>query len=271
MKLKTKSEIKLKSGKLPYRHDPRTLSFSDFLKEQKSIKIPKEFNWGKKIKKDNWGDMGNLKINNCTCAAAAHLIMVWSSNTGKFRKPSDKNILKVYCNISGYDPKKGGEGNAVEALKTLKYWRNKGIDGYKIFAFAKIDENDRRQLLHAIYLFGGCYVGLNLPKTAEKQYNKSQKWSLPKGGAKGDGKPGSLFGHAVTVIGYKNNELRVITWGKEMIMTMDFWETYGEEAFVVFDETFIKHDKTPTGVDLEIIRAAIEIVAKIKRVPLPAD
>jgi hypothetical protein len=107
-------------------------------------------------------------------------------------------------------------------------------------------KKNRQQLIQTIYLFGGCYVGLNLPKSAERQYNTTKKWTIPRGGKKRDAEKGSWFGHAVLITGYKNEELRIITWGQEMIMTMDFWEAYSEESYAVFSEAFIKDDKTPT-------------------------
>lgn len=263
-KIKGVEKLKLKSGKLPYKPDSRTFEISTYLQEDNLPDIPDEYNWGIKIKADKWGDMGNLKINNCTCATAGHLIMVWTSNTGKLHKPKDKDILNAYIDITGYNPKTDGEGESVEAIKALKYWRKNGIDGFKIIGFAKLEENNHKQLKQTIYLYGGCYVGLNLPKTAEKQYSQSKKWAVPRGGAKGDGEPGSLFGHAVLITGYKNNQLRVVTWGKEMIMTMGFWETYGEEAYAVFSEEFIKNEKTPTGIDVDVLRNDLETLQKQK-------
>jgi len=263
-KIEAVEKLKLKSGRLPYKPDPRTFEVSAYLNKDNLPEIPAEYNWGKKIKPDNWGDMGNLKINDCTCATAGHFIMVWTSSTTKLHKPKYKDILHAYIDITGYNPKTDGEGPSVEAIKTLKYWRKNGIDGYKIIAFAKLEENNREQLKQTIYLYGGCYIGLNLPKSAEKQYNESKKWAVPRGGAKGDGEPGSLFGHAVLITGYKDDELQIVTWGKEMIMTMEFWETYGEESYAVFSEEFIKNEKTPTGIDVDVLRNDLETLQKKK-------
>ncbi|MEO8861242.1 MAG: hypothetical protein ABI358_07450 [Ginsengibacter sp.] len=149
--------------------------------------------------------------------------MAWTSNIGKLHKPTTKAIVQSYSDITGFNAETDGQGKSVEAIKALKHWRKKGIAGHKIIAFAKLDFKNRRQLLQAIYLYGGCYVGINLPKSAEKQYFDSKKWTVPRSRTKGDGAPGSWLGHALTITGYRKNELRAITWGKEMIMTMDFW------------------------------------------------
>ena len=49
-----------------------------------------------------------------------------------------------------------------------------------------------------------------------------------------------------------------------MIMTIDFWETYGEESYAVFSEEFIKNEKTPTGIDVDFLRNDIETLQKNK-------
>ena len=176
-------------------------------------------------------------------------------------------ILNAYCAVSNYNPETNQNDEGVESLKVFKYWRKNEIGGHQIMAFAKLEDKNRQQLIQTIYLFGGCYIGLNLPKSAERQYNKTKKWTIPRVGKKSDAKKGSWFGHAVLAIGYKNDELRIITWGVEMVMTMDFWEAYSEESYALFSEAFIKDEKTPSGIDIEHLRRDIdEIISKKKRV-----
>ena len=261
---------KIKFGRLPRIDDTRTFELSGYLNKENLPPVPKKYNWGKEIRRDNWGDMGNLKINLCTCAAAGHAIMVWTSSTGRFKRPKDQDILNAYCALTNYDPETKANDVGVEALKFLKYWRKNAISGHQIIAFAKLQEKNRQQLLQTIYLFGGCYVGLNLPKSAERQYNTTKKWTIPRGGKKRDAKKGSWFGHAVLITGYREEELRIITWGQEMIMTMDFWDAYSEESYAVFSEDFIKNDKTPTGVDIDMLKNDIENLQKRKAGISPA-
>ena len=255
---------KVKAGRLPYVHDSRTFDLSDYLKNENITNIPKEYNWGSKIQPGNWGTLGNLKINDCTCAAAGHLIMAWTSNIGRLHKPTTKTIVAAYTAVTGYDPKVDGIGKPIEAIKVLKYWRKTGIAGRKIIAFAKLDFKNRRQLKQAIYLYGGCYVGINLPKSAEKQYNESKKWTVSAKGATGDGEPGSWLGHALIITGYQNDELRVITWGKEMIMKLDFWETYVDESYAIFSADFIKDKQTPTKINVDVLKRDIETLQNKK-------
>jgi len=254
----------MKFGRLPKVEDERTFSLSSYLNDEKLPKVPKQYNWGKKIKPDKWGDFGNLKINNCTCAVAGHLIMTWTSNTGRLKRPKEKSIVDAYSDVTNFNPLTNENDDGVESIKVLKHWRKNNIAGHKIVAFAKLEDKNRQQLINTIYLFGGCFVGLNLPKTAERQYNTTGKWTIPRKGTKKDTKRGTWFSHAILITGYKGEELRIITWGKEMIMTMDFWEAYSEESYAVFSEAFIKYDKTPTGINVDILRNDIERLQKQK-------
>jgi len=245
---------KVKSGRLPYVHDSRTFHLSDYLSQEPSLKIPAAFNWAKKIPQNKWSSFGNLKINNCTCAAAGHFIMSWTANIGRLHKPTTKAIIEAYKGITGFNPETDGIGKPVEALKALKYWRKHGIGGRKIISFAKLDFKNREELKEAIYLYGGCYVGLNLPKSAEKQYNESKKWTVPLSGTEGIGEPGSWLGHALLITGYSESELNAITWGKEIVLSLDFWETYVDESYAIFSEDFIKDNQTPSKMSVDLLR-----------------
>jgi hypothetical protein len=255
---------KVKAGKLPYVHDPRTFHLSQYLSQEPVVKIPQEYNWGRIIHPGTWSSFGNLKMNNCTCAAAGHLIMSWTGNIGRLHKPTTKAIVKAYTDITGFNAETDGIGEPVEAIKTLKYWRKYGIDERKITAFAKLDFRNHQQLKQTIYLYGGCYIGLNLPKSAEEQYNKSKKWTVPRSGTNGDGEPGSWLGHALTITGYSKNELTAITWGKEITMSLDFWETYVDESYAIFSEDFVRDNRTPTKISVDILRNDIETLQNKK-------
>ena len=254
----------IKSGKLPYVHDARTFHLKDYLSQEPIIKIPREYNWGEKVQPHKWSSFGNLKINNCTCAAAGHLIMSWTANLGRLQTPTTKSIVKAYTDITGFDPKTDGIGEPVEAIKALKYWRKHGVDNRKIIAYAKLSFKNREQLKQAIYLYGGCYVGLNLPKSAEKQYNESKKWTVPPSGTEGIGEPGSWIGHALLITAYTKNELTAITWGKEIVMSLDFWETYVDESYAIFSSDFIRDKHTPTKINVDVLRHDIETLQKKK-------
>jgi hypothetical protein len=245
---------KMKLGKLPPKHDERTFRLSTYLRREHLSPIPRWLNWGRKIEPGKWGMMKNKHIHNCTCAAAGHFIMTWTSNTGKLCRPKDSSILQVYSALTGYDPETGMNDTGTYSIDVLKHWRKNDIDGHKIFAFASVDPLDHRELKETIYLFGGCYAGLGLPMSSIKQ----PVWEVPPEGPIGDGEVSSWGGHAVLITGYSKQGLKAITWGKEKIMTWDFWNTYCQESFAVLSDDFIKNNRTPAGIDLEALRADLQ-------------
>ena len=257
-KQKAVDHSKMKLGKHPPKKDSRTFHLSSYLHNEKIPPLPHECNWGNKVHPDKWGVMRNLKLENCTCAAAGHFIMAWTSNTGKLFKPTDKAIVETYSAVTGYDPKTGKNDTGAYAMDVLKYWRKKHIAGHSIFAFAKADHKDHHQLRQSVFLFGGCFAGLGLPKSSVKQ----PIWDLTEEGLKGDGEFNSLGGHAVLITGYNKDGLKAITWGKEKFMTWDFWNAYGEEAYAVFSEDFIRNNLNPQGIHIDLLKNDIRLLKK---------
>ncbi len=245
---------KMKLGKHAPKQDARTFQLSAYLQHDELPATPDDWNWGHKVGADKWGMMCNRKVENCTCAAAGHFIMTWTSNTGKLFKPSDKAILKTYSALTGYDPKTGANNTGACAIDVLKHWRKNDIEGHKIFAFAEVDHRKHQLVKQTVFLFGGCYVGLGLPKSSVKQ----TVWDVPPVGVNGEGAFNSWGGHAVLITGYNTEGLRAITWGKEKFMTWDFWDAYTDESFAVFSEDFIKNNQNPAGVNVNALKLDLE-------------
>lgn len=256
--IKRVDHSKMKLGRQPAKQDVRTFKLSAYLPARLKHQLPEKWNWGEKVAPNRWGTMYNEKIENCTCAAAGHFVMTWTSNTGRMIRPKNEVILETYRALTGYNPKTGKNDTGACLIDVLKYWRKYYIDGHKIFAYALVDHKSPKQIKQTVYLFGGCYAGLRLPESAKKQH----VWKVPPKGATGKGAPGSWGGHCVLVIGYDNNGLKMITWGKEKTMTWDFFETYCEETYAVFSEDFIKNNKTPVGIDVNALKKDVEALKK---------
>ncbi|MDB5272095.1 MAG: hypothetical protein JWO58_462 [Chitinophagaceae bacterium] len=245
----------MKLGKQPARHDPRTLQMANYITPSKLPPIPDSYDWTKKVKK--WGMMDNDNIGDCTCAAAGHLIMEWTAENGKLVTPTDKDIISAYSAITGYNPKTGKNDNGAVETDVLNYWRRKGIAGHKISLYAALEPGNHNHIKEAVYLFGGCYIGLSLPVTAQDQ----KVWSVPPGGAKGNGAPNSWGGHAVPVVAYDEKELTIVTWGALKKMTWGFWDTYCEESYAIISTDFADgKKKAPSGFDLKQLQSDLKLI-----------
>ena len=242
----------MKLGKHAARHDPRTLKLLRYVRAQ--LPPPKPaVNWSKRVSR--WGVMKNNTLGDCTCAAAGHLIRLWTASTKTVR---DEDIIEAYRALSGYQPGKPATDRGAVELDVLKYWRKTGIGGHRILAFVAVEPGEIDQIKTSIELFGGCYIGLELPLSAQKQ----RVWSVPPSGAKGKAKPGSWGGHAVPVVAYDARGLTVVTWGATKRMTWDFWRAYCDEAYALLSTYWIDAHcgVNPEGFALDQLKADLAAV-----------
>src|SRR5271169_5820409 len=246
--------FKLKLGKQPVRHDPRTLLFASYTTPALPAPPP-AVNLAAEVK-NRWGMMDNDQLGDCTCAAAGHLIMEWTANASKMVTPPDSAIVDAYSAITGYNPKTGANDNGANELDVLNYWRQTGIGGHKIEAFVALEPSNKTHVMDGIWIFGGCYIGVALPKSAQAQTSNKQPWSVPPSGTSGDGAPGSWGGHAVPVVAYDSRGLTVVTWGALQTMTWGFWATYCDEAYAILSTDYINGNKqAPQGFSLQQLQA----------------
>ena len=245
---------KLKLGKAAARHDPRTLLLASYVSTGLPVP-PQDFDLTTKIKA--WGMMDNDQIGDCTCAAAGHLIMEWTANAGKkMVTPTDKQVVAAYSAITGYNPATGANDNGANEIDVLNYWRQSGVASHKIGAYVALEPSNHQHVMDSVYVFGGCYIGLQLPTSAQSQTQNHQPWSVPPGGPNGDGKPGSWGGHAVPVMAYDARGLTVVTWGALQTMTWSFWEAYCDEAYAILTNDYLTGKKqTPQGFSITQLQA----------------
>ena len=247
---------RMKLGKAPVRRDARTFLFAKYFDSTKLPAIPPSLSWAEKV--SVWGMMLNDNVGDCTCAAAGHLIELWTANNGNETVPPDPIILGAYEVISGYDPNTPANDPGAVELDVLKYWRTTGIGQDKIQAFVGLDEKNTDHVRASVYLFGGCYIGLRLPNSAQTQ----DVWSVPPGGPTGDGLPGSWGGHAVPIVAYDTSSATVVTWGQLKKMTWEFYTTYCDEAYALLSQDWSQPGRlTPAGFDFVGLQADLQAVA----------
>jgi hypothetical protein len=180
---------------------------------------------------EDWGMMLNDRLGCCTIAAVGHAVQTWTANAlGRELTVPDSAIRECYEKWDGYNPADPSTDQGGVELDVLKAWRQQGFDGNSLDAFVAIDlgtsadrviglaeaEIGNQQIQRpsdepmnrstdgsipavaaAIWLFGGAYIGVELPITAQNQ----DVWDVPaKPGPKDE--PGSWGGHAVYLVGY---------------------------------------------------------------------
>ena len=244
--------VKFRMGKLPVRTDTRTLLLARYVDSAKLPTPPATYDATRHVAE--WPMYANDRLGDCTCAAAGHMIEAWTAAAkGHATEISESSVVKAFETVKIVDPRTGEEG-AVE-LDVLNYWRKHGIGRHKIGAFAKVSVWDHQLIETGAATFGGLYIGLSLPVTAQQQEVWDWTHSLT-----GKAKPGSWGGHAVDVVAYDSKGLTVVTWGRLQKMTWAFWDRYCDEAYCIISNDFLSAGKTPSGLDVATLQADLALV-----------
>lgn len=244
-------------GRLPVRHDRRTLHLADYLRPDRLPDPPAACDWLSAV--TEWPVYLNDQLGCCTCAAMGHMVQAWTQYAaGDDVAVTDDDVLAAYEAVSGYDPATGEHDEGAVELDVLRYWRTVGIGGHRIGAFVKIDHKDLREVRQAVHLFGGIYVGFEVSQSAMGQINTGQLWDSARTRA---GRQ-ILGGHAIPVGRYDAHTLTCVTWGQTQAMTEGFWRDYVDEAYAVVSTDWLdpRTDTSPSGLDTAALAADLRAI-----------
>jgi hypothetical protein len=233
-------------GKQPRRHDPRTLRLATLLTTALPAAPPAR-DWSAALP-TALGMMRNDACGDCTCAGAAHLVQTWTANNGGEVTISDDDVVAAYSKITGYTPSDPTSDKGAVLLDVLNAWRQAGIGGHKIGAYAIVDHTNVAEVKLALDLFGGLYTGAMLPQSAESAVGST--WSAV---ALDDA--GSWGGHCMAVAAYDADGITYLTWGARQRATWDWWSAYCDEAYAIIADDWVTGAKpAPSGFDVAALR-----------------
>lgn len=231
----------MKLGRKAIVTDTRTLRLATYLTDALP-EPPVAQDWTRGL--TDWGTMLNEQLGCCTIAGVGHAIQVWTVNNGSLTTVPDSVIEQYYEKWDGYVAGDETTDNGGIEIDVLKAWKKQGFNGNRLLAFADPCTANIREVRQAITLFGGVYIGLDLPVTAQKQ----EVWDVVRDGGP-DAARGSWGGHCVFVPKYDANTFTCITWGQLKTMTVPFWQSYCDEAHALLDESWTGTRKAPSGFD----------------------
>ena len=238
-------------GKHPPKHDYRTLRFKTYTTKQLAAPpqsydvLPQVY---EKTKVNNPSALfpmdGNDTWGDCTIAALAHAQTVYRGLLGRKKIMAEPAVEKLYFQLTG------GIDSGLNELDVLNYWRQNKVSGDEILAFASIDPKNHVHIQQAIQLFGGVYLGFQVQKNCEQEFDARQPWT-----------PGKLTkdGHAVFAVGYDQQVLTVLTWGNTQQATWAWWDECVDEAYAIIPPE-VKNSKWP-GFDLAQLETDLAEVA----------
>jgi len=206
--------------------------------------IPPVVDWASRVAL--WPMYLNDRLGDCTCAAIGHMIQAWTAyGKGTIVTLPQDDVLSLYEAVAGYNPATGANDNGAVEQTVLQYVQTKGIGGHTIRAFAQVNHTDPIEMKRALDLFGSVYLGIQVPQSAETQFDAGQPWTYVAGQQ-------IVGGHAVPLQKWDADYMYVVTWGKLQPMTGQFWGAYGDEAWVIITDDWLNAvGVSPTGLDLK--------------------
>jgi hypothetical protein len=234
-------------GKLEVKKDARNLRLAAYLDEALALpSVPASADWSQKVA--SWPMYGNDTLGDCTCAAVAHMEEAWSANSGSPEVPPEQAVLDLYW-------KTGKADTGRYCLDVLNDWQSNGFGGEAILAFVQIDPKRREHVELACWMFGGAYLGVQLPRSAQTQ---KDEWTLTSGP---DAQPGSWGGHCVNLVDYLQAGPTCVTWGRLMPMSWEFFDAYCDEAYAVISPDWLDaHGQAPSGFDLAQLESDLQAI-----------
>ena len=190
----------------------------------------------------DWGMLGNDKYGDCTIAGALHLreaVSVKHRETETW--PTEADVIATYLTLTH------GQDNGMVEADVLHTWQTAGLFGNRIDGYAPLNHRDPNELRSCVATFGGAYLGIAVPATAEQQFAAGEPWDLT-------GYPADrqiVGGHAVPAVGYDSEYLHVVTWGKTQKVTWRWCQVYLEEGWAVGTSELL----TAVGVDVAALKA----------------
>ena len=191
---------------------------------------------------------GNTQIGDCTIAAAFNAIETLKASPIPIYP--DTLAIETYSSVTGYSPANPATDRGAVVADVLSAWSTSGfplsalnqnfsasVD--KLDAFCHILPKDIPLIKQAIVEFGGIYLGLLLPISAQAPGPWTLNPSSPPWG-----------GHAVWAAAYDAEGLTCITWGSPKKMTWDFFTAYTEEAWPLLSK-----DHVSSNFSLEKLRS----------------
>lgn len=246
----------MKLGKAAPQHDPRSLRLARYIRADLP-EPPEELNQAAGVEVD-WRMFLNDQLGDCTCASLAHAIQFWTAANGHAITPSADDVLTAYEEACGYDPTDPSTDRGGVMLLVARYFRSVGIAGHRADAFVALDPKDERQMKRALGWFGGVWVGVNLPLSAQVQ----DDWYVALGGSDGDPTPGSWGGHAIFALPWYNaGGVWCVTWGGPKYFTWDWWEACNDEAYAFLSPDWADVDGAPNGLDNDQLLEDLKAVA----------
>lgn len=234
-------------GKEPARYDKRNLKLAKYVSNRDTLPEPaaaRDLTTGLPQVFEMFGNDVNPI---CTMTALGHKIALLQQLNGLPVTVTTRGVIDAYCAYKGIERSELPFDGGTNMLDVMKWVRKNGLCGVKILAFMEFNPQDRLLTRLVVDLFGGPYLGLALPTTAQSQ----DVWDAVPGMI-----PGSWGGHAVSGVSDSPKLDCYITWAMKKPVTPEFVGGCADEAYALLFEGL----PPPAGLDMDALLADLALL-----------
>lgn len=246
-----------KLGKKPARKDAVTLQFASYFKSTSLPTPPPVF--GQPWLIQQWGSLGNTEFGDCVWAGAAHETMLLRAEaSASIPTFTPRTVLADYSAgtaVPGpaFNPADTTTDNGTDVQAAAAYRQKTGIadlfgNRHKIQIYTSLRVGDLDQLALATYLLGVTGIGVNLPSSAEDQFNRAEPWDVVPDDT-------SVGGHYIPCVGRNGHgNFLFVTWGRLQAATPAWVKQNMDEGIAfVSPERMNAKGLSPEGFDADTL------------------
>lgn len=191
---------------------------------------------------------GNDQYGDCTMAGVAHLIAAWDAEVAQSDPvPTSTQVVETYFTLTG------GADSGLNEANVLATWHRTGLFGAQIAGYAPVRPADIVALHQTIAFYGGAYLGIVCPESAQEQFEAHEPWTYePSSPVEG--------GHCIVALGYTSSAVLCATWGGIAEVTYPFLAHYLEEAWAIIPHQFVEAKGGALGIDLASLQADLAAI-----------
>lgn len=191
----------------------------------------------------DWGMLGNSTYGDCGVASLQHGLEADATITAEHEQfATEAQAVEYYLNYTG------GQDSGVVLSDYLAHVRQHGYYGHKVTAYAPVAVHDIPTLQTAVWMYGFAYTGIVVTAPMQQAFANGQPWTADMLNS------GILGGHAVPIVSYDDQFIRVITWAGVQEITYSAWHLMSSEAWAIITGEFVAHHGDGRGVSLSALQ-----------------
>jgi hypothetical protein len=249
--------MRFKFGKKSPRKKLGVPALGDFLSPASEWPAVKPWGWEYSLPQGELDILGNDQYGNCGECGAMHLMQTQAASVrGKVLTPTLAETLALYSAVAGFNASDPSTDQGTDLTTLLEYWKDQGItiggEKHKILGWATLDLSSAAQMRYAGYVFGGLYLGINCPQSAE---DNTSDWQYVADSP-------TVGGHCINLAGEGSLGTHIQSWGQNIPTSWEFMLHQLDEGYAVITDFWADaQDKSPSGLDLNGLLDAMKQIS----------